>query len=392
MANSKDFIEAKKLIYKDKYKVTNVKASMEQVSGKQKHSARIDFEKGTDTKYIESTSDDFVILAWHIKKSFDKEGKSRLIEIKDTNRYYSNLEILFGKGNFDNKKSMGEAIKKIQAGKSGIPSSFRLDDAIDNVTKNKINKEEIDVMLKNYFEILAREILILNSLNQNFEKIQNNSKNKQRVLDFFREAEKVFQQNLFNHPPMKALEDYNKFKTVDLSHLIKIAVETEEYRKKKGQFFSNNGKDGIDPKIGVNIILEDYKKYFEICKKLLRNLAQIISYNTTGQSISTEKDVFEILAQNGYNKLFASIDKDIRNSDAHVSFEYIGKGKVNLLDTRTSKTKIIKTLTLNDLLEKTDKIRELHFALIFATINWGELLLFRCLDSPEFKVLLVENS
>ncbi|MBI2971840.1 MAG: hypothetical protein HYY37_05465 [Candidatus Aenigmarchaeota archaeon] len=390
MSHSADFIKAKTLYYKERYEPSEVKINLNRdpATNELLGKAHIVFEKDGKKEEIISSEDDFFVLASSLQTTV-RNGIKKLVEIKNTNKYYENVEFLLPKSN----NEIQIAIKEITEGKFQVSKDFILKKAIYDVLDGNFSGQNATTIIKNYNYVLANEILLLNSLNQFLELFKrNNPRSVQRFTDFMDTTWKLFQSTLFQQPPLEAARIYRQYSNLDLDGIATALRRQELSWRAKWNALSDGGKRPIDGQIAAKQMVDDYADMFEISKKILRGLARLNAHYS-GNEINMEsfEDIDKELKSSGYNKLVASVDRALRNAGSHWEVDYEEKGFVKIIDTRGKKPKLIKSISYNDLMDKTRTLRDLTFGLFFGLTFAESLLIFRALDSPDLKFTLIEN-
>ncbi len=388
---SEDFINAKKLIYDGKFDITKVNINFTGPANPdktKKDNATIVFAKNGDEKTISSEESDFIMLACHIQSTF-RDGNKKLIEIKDTNKYYENVEHFIPKADNDIK----EAVKRLKTGKHKIPPNFNLYNSFAKLINKEFKDDEVRLLVKNYFEVVGTQIITLESVYKHFELVkQKLLSNNQRFKAFMEKIDKIIRENVLNHNPLKSVEIFVTMSKTDAELLIKNITHLEKTSFERWKALSNNGKQGIEGKSAAKYMVDDYNDYFEILQKILRDLAVFINSNTKDfESVDTFYQIDSIFKKNGYSDLVSPIVVKLRHSGTHWDIDYSNKGKVSIYDTHSKDKKLIFEIDYKKLIEKTQKLRDLTWAAFFSYYMWREIIFFRCLDSPELKFYLVEN-
>lgn len=383
--HSEDFIKAKKLYYLEKYEVNEVEINIKQNEKKETAAtARISFSKGSDVLTINSSKPDFLQLAFSLKTTI-RDGKKKLVEVRNTSSYYENIKYFISA----EEEPVKEAIKRIQQGRSNLPKGFVLQDVFQLIVDGRFKEPQIKSLMENYFDGLAIMILHLTFLYENFEKAKSKSRDQTRFLELFNLSGRIFQNYLFTMPPLTAIEFYLKNSKLDVEHAAKGLSFQNESTLTKWMALTDRGKKGVDGRLGAKLLSDDYRDFYEIAKKMLRNLTVIIAHSQ-GKTISSDEEIEEILRSNGYERLLNCIDPAIRNCGSHWDVDYTELDKVKLLDTRSGRAVVIGEITLNQLAEKANGIKELALILLLSILMCEGLLYLRCLDSPDLKFKLVE--
>lgn len=393
--NHKDFIEAKKLIYVEKFEIINVDIHIygpANIDKSKKDNATIIFKKGDSEKIISSKEPDFIMLAWHIKSTI-RECKKQLVEVKDTNKYYSNIELLIPKKDNNIKDNIKEAVIRLKRGKGQLSPKFNLYDSFFNLINRKFQEDNVKVLLKNYFEVIASEIITMENISQIHEGIKKNRIcNKQRYEAFMKKSDDVMRKYLLCFSPLETVRVYISFSTIDVELLIKGLAHLEKTSTERWKKLSNNGKDGIEGTMAAKYMVDDYNDFFELLQKMLKDLAIFINKTTKNfEVIDNYYKIETVLKKNGYSDLVSPIIVKLRHAGTHWDIDYRKKGNVIIYDTRSKTRKQIYDISYEKLFDKTKKLRDLTWAIFFSYFMWREIIFFRCLESPELKFYLIEN-
>jgi hypothetical protein len=384
--HSTDFVDAKKLLYTERYNVNGVKVNfLQNENGKQTHSAEIEFVKDGTTKTIRSSEADFVRFAWSLKTTL-RDGMQKIIEIKDTNRYYNNIEHFIK----HTKEDVSKAAEEMKSGRSKLSKDFTIEKAFEDVLSNKYNTQMVKDLIENYPHVLANEVLILSFIQTNFENCKNKSKNPTRFLELFNLAGKVYQENLFSLDPLKAVETYKNVSRIDLDCITKSLLHQNNSTQEKWMGLTKNTAQGVDGQIAAKSMMDDYRDYYELVNKMLRHLAFIASYSELSKFEDSQKGIERTLKAKGYGKLLEPVDRLLRNCGSHWDADYSEKGKIILKNSRGRKPRIIGEISYQKLVDNLNFIRELALLLLLSICMSERILYFRALDSPDLKFRLVE--
>lgn len=347
--------------------------------------ATIIFSLGNNSIEIVSSEPDFIQFAGSLQLSY-RNGKRKLMEIKDTNKYYKNMHhFISEKGD-----AVSESIKMIQEGKGKLPKEFDLEKAIFLVLDGKFDSQEVRSLTENYFEVIANEILKMQFILYHFELFKKKTGNIARFEDFSSTADKVIQENLMILHPLKSIEVYRSASKADLDL---IAINLSSFLKTSGATWnglSSFGKTPIEGQIAARTMIKEYQDFFELSQKMLRDLALIVGYKNGKSSIGSYNEIENILKPK-YAILVASVDELLRHCGVHIDIDLSEKGIIKLIDSRGSKPRIVKIISYEELIEKKQKIMDLTYALFFSTVMCRTLLFFRALDSPDLKFRVIEN-
>lgn len=391
---SKEFIIAKKLIYEKKFEIEKVNLKIIGPANKDKRRksrATISFKKDDKKRTLSSTKPDFIMLAGCINTTY-KDGKKKLIEIKDSNRYYSNLELLGTKDEF--KDTFKDAIEKIRKGEANIPQDFSLQESFSDLIKNDFNKESVKKLLLDYPYVLAFQFIVLQELHSTFEIVKKSKLifDMQRFETLMKQTDTIFHKSLIKLHPFESMKKFLSLSMLDYELQTKNLPFIEKTSQDLWRNLSKAGNGKIEGRLAARQMVQDYNAYFEILKKFLRDLAIFINYSSNDfEKVGTFYEIETILKRNGYADLVTLIIAELRQSGIHWDIDYTQKGKVLLYDTRTKNRKLVLDISYEKLMDKTKKLKDLTWAVFFSYCMWRELIFFRCLDDPELKFLLVEN-
>ncbi|MFA5406750.1 MAG: hypothetical protein WC307_05325 [Candidatus Nanoarchaeia archaeon] len=391
---SKDFNDAKKLIYLDKFEVTAVNVEIIGPANKDKSKksfAMISFKKEGIIKEIRSEEDDFISLAFSIKDTI-RNGEKKLIEIKDTNKYYDNIDLLLPK-NKDVKKDIEDAINQINEGKSPLIKGFNLYDTFKKLVNNEFGDAKVKLLLTNYFEVIASQIINIKRLKDVFEQTKHNQiKNIDEFESFTKSVDDITNKYILNYSPIESLTFYIKNSKIDAELLINNFIELEATISKKWSALTKGGTEGVEGESAAKFILDDYSDYFEISQKILTDLAVFINEKVNRfETINSFYRIKVVLAENGFSNIVKLITEKLRHSATHWSIDYSKKGKVLVYDTISRERKLLFEKTYEDLINSFNVIKNLTRALFFSYLMNREIIFFRVLDSLDLKFLLIEK-
>lgn len=385
--HSSDFVRAKKLMYIEKYDVNQVTIEMEQSpSGDQKHSATITFNKDGHIEKIQSCEFDFVFFAWSLKTSIH-DGLNKIIEVKNMNKYYENIDFFVA----NQKRDLETAKSDLLTGKQKLSDDFSSELALEDIIKKKYKTSQVNDVMKKYVYVLANEFIIIGFLKKQFEKLKRKSNDPTKFVKMFNLAGKIYQDHLFSLPPLKAVEIYGKRSRINLEHITKSLLHQHTTSHEKWEGLTQNATKKIEGKSGAKHMLDEYCDYYELTYKMLRHLAFIASNSNSSSFKDSQKGIEDILEQAGYGQLLEPIIKSLRNAGSHWEADYSEKGKIILIDSRSGKSKKIGEITYEELIHHTNLIKELSKALLISILMTERLLYLKALDSPDLKIILVEN-
>jgi hypothetical protein len=385
--HSAEFIYAKKLVYVEKYEVNEVNISVDQNSqGEQTHSANIIFCKGNDRKVIQSSKDDFVLFAWSLKTTI-RDGITKIIEIKNPNKYYDNIHHFIAKS----KDEVEQAKVEILTGEKRLSNCFSSEAALENVLNGKYDSSVVRELVENYVYAIANEILTIAFLKKNFDKLRKKSDDPTKFTELFNLAGSVYQKHLFSFPPLKAIEIYSRISKIDLDHTSKSLLHQHRSSHEKWKGLTQNATISVDGRIAAKNLLDDYSDYYELVRKMLRHLAFIVSHSDMSSFQDSQEGIEQALTKKGYGDLLESVKRLFRNSGSHWEADYSEKGKIKLVDTRSGTAKIVGEIGYQKLIDNHHLIRELSSSLLISILVTERLLYLRALDSPDLKFRLVEN-
>lgn len=348
--------------------------------------AEITFIKNGNAIKLVSSEVDFVGLAFTLK-SIVRDGQKKIIEIKDTSTFYDNICF------FDTKAgaAVREGIKEIVAGTIKLESSFSVEKAFLDIDHGNYKSLEIKELVEKYKYVLGYSMLKMQFIWGSFEKARKNAYDPTRFLSLLNLAGKVYQDCLFQLPPLETVKVHGKVSKIDLDHIGKSLVQHNTTVQEKWEGMTSKGTKPVDGKIAATTMVSDYQGYYEITKKMLRHLAFIIANSKGISNVESEAEIERLLSENGYGLLLDSVDRRLRNCGTHWDADYSEKGKVKLIDSRGKKARVIGEISSQEIVDNLHLIRDLTTALFFSMVLMEELVYFRALDSPDLKFLLVEN-
>jgi len=361
---SQDFLTLMELMYKKKFKVINVTISFSRNKGME---AKIELQKDSQKTEIESKEPDFIMYVGSIQKTVDEEGGFKLVKIKDTNRYYDDIDFLVD----EDKKKINEAVKKVSINKFDF-ESLNIEKTLDRfLTRKRMPKDKEILKLKEwYYEIFAYYLLFSNQVNK-FKELAVD-KSEQRKL-YYQLSDSLLSKGFLRiGNPIKDYLFYRKYcdfdifelfeKTQRVSNFIKLIVERMSIRPVKSEQ-------------GIQVVLDFYRRVSELLKplvNLLRICVEIKNGNKEPRKfLSYIQNVNTIRDDKDFGKLVEFIDPYIRNNESHLETVVDDKNKKVLL--KNPKRVTIKEYSFDDVIKMTHLLERMILpALLFS------FLIFNC--------------
>lgn len=396
MASSPNFIQAKKLIYEQGFEIDSLEINISPIKDGQKGEctgkAKITFNKNDEIISLEGDDSDFFELACKLKTTF-RDGRKKIIDIsklpvKNTGTYYENMNYFIPK----NSDEITHAIKRLQLGTTNIPSEFNISKGVEDCINKNFESKEAKLLLDNYFDSIAAVILGMIPIQKGFENVKKKMiSNENRFNIYFNKINEIFQDKLMKLSLLESFEKICNECNVDVYFMLKNFTQTIKLADQNwGSLFKQTGGT-LPGEEGMQRLIDDYSKLYEIIRESLRDLAYLLKDTTDYVDLNSQEGVIQFLKNKGYSDIFGTINTNLRNGGTHISIDYSTKGKVYVYDSSSKKRQLLDSLSYQKIIDKHYRIRELSLAITFSYLMVEQILLLRILDSPEFKFYVVEN-
>jgi len=360
---SKDFLKLMELIYDKKYKILGIRCSFNRKDGME---AEIELEKNADNIKIKSSEPDFVMYVTSINKIIDETGDFKMAKIKDTNKYYDDIDFLVD----EKKEKIKNAIKRVSEGKFDF-EGLNIEETLDRflLRKRMPKDKEILKLKKWYYEIFAYYLLFSNQVN----KYKDVTIDKGDRKTYYQIVDKLLSKGFLRiGNPIKDYLFFRKYSEIDISELLEKTKEESDFIRFIIQRMSIKP---VKSKHSIKVVLEIYRRISELLKPLI-NLLRICVEVKNGNNqpklfLNYVRNVQIISEDNNSAKLVEFIDPHIRNNESHLKTIIDNKNKkVKLKD---KKGIIVKEYTFDEIIKITHFIERILLPSILFSF-----LIFNC--------------
>lgn len=388
--HSENYVQVKKHYYNDKLPVKNIRWGFKKDEG---HSAEIVFDNSGKDIILKGTEDDFISLVTQFKDVVIN-GKKKIVDltglpIKGTGKYYENIEIFLK----DENKSIEEFAKEVKEGKRNLPQENPLIIA-KNIIENKFSDGDVIKFLENYKFMKFLYARNLKPIHTTFESIKEKKIVDVDKFEFYnKESDRVFVDCIRKLSPIPAFLDFDKYCLTDTELLIKNFVnEIKKQDLTWGALYKKTGGT-LKGEEGIYRIILDYLEIYEIIREPLRDLAILIAKE---KSLSIKEDsckeVIKCIKDSGYSDLVKPINLNLRHARVHKSIDFNKQqGKLMIYNSPRKNKKLEAEITFSEAIGLKEEIRILGYALFFNHIMNEQIILFKLIDSLDFKFYIIQN-
>jgi len=361
---SKDFLRLMKFMYDKKFRVIGTTVSFNRKDGM---GAEIELEKNSEKIKIKSWEPDFMMYVGSIKNIIDEEGNFKLVKIKNTNKYYDDIDFLLD----EDKKKTHEAVKRISANKFDF-EGLNIEKTLDRfLLRKRIPKDKEILKLKEwYYEIFAYYLLFSNQVNKFKELAIDKSETRE---SYFKLSDSLLLKGFLKiGNPIKDYLFYREYCDLDIFKLFEKTKEQSDYIKLIVERMSIKP---VKSEQGIQVILDFYRRISELLKPLINLLRVCVEIKDGNEKprkfLSYIQNVNIIRADKDFGKLAEFIDPYIRNNESHLETFVDNKNMKVLL--RNPKGIIVKEYSFDEVIEMTHTLeRMILSSLLFS------FLIFNC--------------
>jgi len=161
------------------------------------------------------------------------------------------------------------------------------------------------------------------------------------------------------------------------------------------EFWENKSDDSekgvIEGEIGIERIINQYAKLFELAREPLRDLAAALDDKDT-VDLSNTADVLEFLNSNGQQSFTEPIEPQLRHGSSHASIKPDdSNGILEIYNNRGKSRKLVKKVNYKDAPSAYYHLSDAVAGLIFAFFRVNDRVILRYMSSEEFRHRMVEN-
>ena len=393
MTNSKEYRHLKKLYHEQKLKVKNVEIQHSKRE-EPEHWGKVVFEDDEKEEIeLEGTSEDFVFELWSLKSTV-REGEERIVDIsatpaKNPEGYYDNIEHFVSK----DKSAVEKGFEELQQEAGKQPEEIDLLEALDASIALEMDNEELVTVVTSYHQVVASHLIEMKRVQEEFDNYKESIPyDSDRFENYLNEAGAILRDAYVNTTPIIGYQSYRETMISDTPFLLERMSEIREKTHREWRALSQKEGGSIEGRIAMPRILEDYARYYELARDPLRDLAATID-DANAVELDDTSDVVRFLKRQGHQNLMETIIPELRHGSSHMSIEVDDdNGLINIYDRRGRGRSIEEQINFKQLLSKYKKFRDLVDGLIFAFVLNEEVIIWRYLNSNEFRFRVVENT
>ena len=382
--------------------------------------ADIDGQKGRivfedDKSKIEVTGEDqqFIDIIQNLVPTV-RDGTEHLIDIRDMpagslQTYLENMQYFTS----NEEDPIRAATIKINRGELSPPSDFDETEALQASVELNFSNDELRKLIENYSEISAVKQSDANKMNQPFRKYRDNaSYNEERFEEVYEMTVDLLKEVYLNGSPLNCYKEWHETCETDLLNLSqKIldlkdrkqvewnSLKSRDWNTTEGNAsirFWENKADSIEigeveAKIGIERIIEQYSKLFELAREPLRDLAAALDESGT-VDLTNMTEVLRFLASNDKQSFTESIEPQLRHGSAHASIETDdSNGVLRIYHGRGKNQTLAKKMDYVEVPPAYYDLSDMVASLLFAMTRVNDRVTLRYMSSQEFRSRMVEN-
>lgn len=421
MSNSPEFQRFKRLYHERSFPIKNVSITDE--------TGEIVFEDSTDGSETSVVGDanDFIHALWAVKKSI-QDGKNVLIDVTATpagsiEQYYDNLEyFLPNQPTRTPNDEISRIMQEISTGETTLPDNINIRDALNAALDEEMDNPALHTVIKNYYRILAYELIQLKGCLEIFEHRSHNIiYNHDRFKDFYQDIEETLRLEYLTKNPESGYKAYHETCITDVEYIMKQLLAERKVSDQEWRALLQNTDstlaetDGVtirsieqgydteeeipdhavgrlDGEITISRTLKQYAYYYETAKHLFRDIVATLQSGEDTDGLSSTYRVVEWLKSNEDLSWTDPIVPALRNGPYHASVEINNDiGRVRIYNNQQRTRSVKQKLTYEELLSTYYEFVDLVMAVLWAFTLTDHMLQFEYLKSNEFKFRVVEN-
>ncbi len=387
--HSTNYLLVKKYYFEDKFKIQKVELICNVGSEK----VNFVFQKPDGNIININVSDEDLIDLFDKFHNTIRNGEKVVIDLSTTpaynsNNYYNNTNLFIQKTKIYVKKICDD----IKCGNSKIDKMTNINEGIIAILKKDFSNKYANEILNNYFEAIGLLILNMTPIYLEFITCKNKIiKNQTRFYSYMAEVDKIFNYFIKEQGLLDSILEIDSKCILDINHLIDQLIQTIKNISDKWSLLYNATGGKMAGELGIKEIIEQYKDLFEIVKPFLRDLVVLLKSESDNINLNSEEELITFLKQKGYSNLIGTIDNNLRNASGHNNFDLSTKGRVKIYNSHNKNKVLLDDIDYTKIIDKSNKILDLSFAVCYSWIMNLEVLLLRILDSPDFKFFVIEN-
>jgi hypothetical protein len=387
---SADFMKLTEMIYIKRWHVSNRKFVLDE--GNEDWRAEVTLENNGQSIVLSSSAVDFVQYVFQIQKIVDGKGSRRLAKIRDSDKYWAEVEKLED----PNGEKVASAIEAIRT------QRFKFDfNPIEGIRKTlretaNLNDPDVRGVKSFYHEVLAQVLL---ESRQHLSVKEQPEKTNSVYATYASLYEEILRKGFMSSgQDANPFADYRRYLDLvqlDLGDLMRRIHEQVTYTEVLRQLLVDAGNK-VEPQHGVRCVLDAYWRMCELCYPFL-DTARIAIELCAGKTPSTEELSFEKLVtmlrsdENG-KKLVKCVEPVLRNSEAHCAAGVVledEKQFVVAYESRSNPAREIARFPYEEVRDKTICLKRsavVAFYLTLVLFEYGFLILV--MNSDEFRYRL----
>lgn len=382
---SKDLNELRNKLFNEKYEVLNISEDINMVN-EPSNTATVVLKKGENKVTLKSSETDFFIYVTQLHVVVNGTGRETFAKVKDTGKYYSDMDYLIDIDHNKVKKARDEIISG--QFKFGYDFSKLLDGFLKN--PKGVGCQQYLSLKKDYHHILASSLL----LSEQMLKIYHNLEKKYaEAKDIKLSIDTIMRSFLSTGSAIKDYIFYKNYLNFDINERAnRASIQLHVINDTMKEF---KKRQVIDAKIAIPRMMNLYTRLLEILEPLL-NLTRIGLELRRGnpspeKEYSLQKNIEILQADQEYGKMFNCLDPQIRHSDVHVSIRSIDKvSRLVYLDVLRKRDSLACVYTFDELTTKINVMLNKFYPAVFPTIILFDIsILDVLLVSREYKLRLL---
>jgi len=351
----------------------------------------VEFSDGDEALEVEGSDEEFSSVISNLVKTV-RDGDTCYIDIRDTpvsskDTFQNNIN------KFDVSTEDIEAAKRrIDNQNSGLPEELDFRYVLDACLESDFEDESLTKVIENY----ADAMVLLKYREQDMKKTYTRSilgKPALRTdvtIRYKQEFDKIFEDYLFQYPPLEAGKIYRKEFHHDMGFLLERVNKINELENEEwASLVNSNNMPSED--LAIERLLRAYGKRYEILRDVLRSYAYLLKRDSNDDvDLNSTRRVTNYLDRKGYSFIQNVIIPEFRNGISHESMQ-MEDGKLEIYEDRIRAEEPERELSTQEVAENLNKFFELFFAVVYSYSIKEEEFLFNIFSSDEFKYYVAES-
>ncbi len=361
------------------------KVAINNFSGDGTGQSHIRFASVVDT--FSSKEPDVVRFALHIRKTIDSDGNYELVEFKDLEQYYRDIDFLLDVG----QSKLDRAYRDLTEGRYSF--DFDPDVLIEEFLLANASKRQSKKFLKLKSEHFHIAAYCAHSSVYALKQYEDMKAKTPGFETYYRAIEKIYMKSFRIDPNF--VKNYIRHKTTNDFDLVNYVTQIRAITRHLDLLKTIYPKDGMPGDKGIQLLLDNYRRCAEACIKplnLLRIGQEIANGNPSpARAKGAEKN--KAILQPVLGSLLDCYDPRIRNSESHLTTDIDAPhGLVRFYKDNGGHLELLVTYSFVELVKMTNELQNNLFpALVYtAYMEWRMMLLVITLNSPEYKLALLK--